>query len=129
MRLFWRSRVELTEQTAKSVKLLIEARKAMREFRLLVLGTLRFTVARFGVITAQLSSPTAEAIDRTKEANELRTNGKSSSSPKAIDFLELSSDLRRRIDNSSSDRLSLDALKEAAEIENLAHKLHQQMKD
>jgi hypothetical protein len=43
--------------------------------------------------------------------------------------LELSADLKKRIDNSAPDRVSVDSLKEAAEIEKLAHKLHQQMKD
>jgi hypothetical protein len=43
--------------------------------------------------------------------------------------LELSADLKKRIDNSAPDRLSVDSLKEAAEIEKLAHKLHQQMKN
>jgi hypothetical protein len=44
----------------------------MRVLRFLVLGALLLTVGRFGVIIAQLSSPTAQALDRAKAANELR---------------------------------------------------------
>jgi hypothetical protein len=101
----------------------------MRGIRFLVFGALLLTVAQFGVITAQLSSPTAEAIDRAKEANELRIQRQKQLITESDKLLELSFDLRKRIDNSPPDRLSVDALKEAAEIEKLAHKLHQQMKD
>ncbi len=49
--------------------------------------------------------------------------------PESDKLLELSADLRKQINNSSPDRLSVDSLKEAAEIEKLAHNLHQQLKD
>jgi|ERR1700677_3559896 hypothetical protein len=101
----------------------------MRVIRFLVLGALLLTVGPFCVITAQLSSPTAEAIDRAKEADELRVQRQKQLITESDRLLELSSDLKKRIDNTAPDRLSVDALKEAAEIEKLAHKLHQQMKD
>ncbi|MEA2263983.1 MAG: hypothetical protein QOJ51_6808, partial [Acidobacteriaceae bacterium] len=42
---------------------------------------------------------------------------------------ELSADLKRRIDSAASDRVAVDSLKVASEIEKLAHKLHQLMKE
>jgi hypothetical protein len=101
----------------------------MRVLRFLVLGALLLTVGRFGVISAQWSSPTAQALDRAKEANELRIQRQKQLVAESDKLLELSADLKKQIDNSAPDRLSVDSLKEAAEIEKLAHKLHQQMKD
>jgi hypothetical protein len=101
----------------------------MRVLRLLVIGALLFAVGRFEVISAQMSSPYAEALDRAKEANELRVLRQKELSAESKRLLELSADLKRRIDTAASDQLSVDSLKEASEIEKLAHKLHQQMKD
>ncbi len=101
----------------------------MGVLRFLVLGALLFTVGRFGVISAQLSSPYAQALDQAKEARELRLQHQKQLITESDKLLELSADLKKRIDNASPDRLSVDSLKEAAEIEKLAHKLHQQMKD
>jgi hypothetical protein len=101
----------------------------MRVLRFLVLAALLLTVSRFGALSAQWSSPTAQALDRAKEANELRIQRQKQLVAESDKLLELSADLKKRIDNSAPDRLSVDSLKEAAEIEKLAHKLHQQMKD
>jgi hypothetical protein len=101
----------------------------MRVLRFLVLAALLLSVGRFGVISVQWSSPTAQALDRAKEANELRIQRQKQLVAESDELLELSADLKKRIDNSAPDRLSVDSLKEAAEIEKLAHKLHQQMKD
>jgi hypothetical protein len=101
----------------------------MGVLRFLVLGALLSTVGRFGVISAQLSSPYAQALDQAKEARELRLQRQKQLITESDRLLELSADLKKRIDNASPDRLSVDSLKEAAEIEKLAHKLHQQMKD
>jgi hypothetical protein len=94
-----------------------------------VLGTQLLTFGSFGVISAQWSSPTAQAIDRAKEANELRVQRQKQLVAEGDKLLQLTADLKKRIDNSVPDRISVDSLKEAAEIEKLAHKLHQQMKD
>ena len=101
----------------------------MRVLRFLALGALLLSVGRFGVTSAQLSSPTAEALDRAKEANELSIQRQKQLVAESGKLLELSADLKKQIDNSAPDRLSVDSLKEAAEIEKLAHKLHQQLKD
>jgi hypothetical protein len=101
----------------------------MRILRLLVLGTLSLAVGRFGVINAQLSSPTAQVLDQAKEANELRIQRQKQLVAESDKLLEVSTDLKKRIDNSATDQLSVDSLKEAAEIEKLAHKLHQHMQD
>ncbi len=101
----------------------------MRVLRFLVLAALLLTVGRFGVVSAQWSSPTAQALDRAKEANELRIQRQKQLVAESDKLLELSADLKNRIDNSAPDRLSVDSLKETVEIEKLAHKLHQQMKD
>jgi hypothetical protein len=101
----------------------------MRLLRILVLGALWSTVGGFGAISAQLSSPYAQALDQAKEARELRVQRQKQLIAESDKLLELSADLKKRIDHSSPDRLSVDSLKEAAEIERLAHKLHQQMKD
>jgi hypothetical protein len=101
----------------------------MRVLRFLVLCALLLLFGRFGVIRAQWSSPTAQALDRAKEANELRIQRQKQLVAESDKLLELSADLKKRIDNAAPDRLSVDSLKEAAEIEKLAHKLHQQMKD
>jgi hypothetical protein len=101
----------------------------MSLLRFLVLGALLLTVGRFGVISAQWSSPAAQALDQAKAANELRIQRQKQLVAESDKLLELSADLKKQIDNSAPDRLSVDSLKEAAEIEKLAHKLHQQMKD
>lgn len=101
----------------------------MRVLRFLLLAALLLTVGRSGVLTAQWSSPTAQALDRAKEANELRIQRQKQLVAESDKLLELSADLKKRIDNSATDQLSVDSLKEAAEIEKLAHKLHQLMKD
>jgi hypothetical protein len=101
----------------------------MRVLRFLVLCALLLLFGRFGVISAQWSSPTAQALDRAKEANELRIQRQKQLVAESDKLLELSADLKKRIDNAAPDRLSVDSLKEAAEIEKLAHKLHQQMED
>jgi hypothetical protein len=101
----------------------------MSSFRFLVIAALLFTVVRFGRISAQWSSPAAQALDQAKEANELRIQRQKQLVAESDKLLELSADLKKRIDNSAPDRLSVDSLKEAAEIEKLAHKLHQQMMD
>ena len=101
----------------------------MRVLRFLALGALLLVVGRFGVIRAQLSSPYAQALDQAKEARELRLQRQKQLIAESDKLLELSADLKKRIDNASPDRLSVDSLKEAEEIEKLAHKLHQQMKD
>jgi hypothetical protein len=104
-------------------------RNGMTVLRFLVLGALLLTVGRSKVISAQMSSPYAQALDRAKEANELRVQRQRQLIAESDKLVELSADLKKRIDNSPPDRLSVDSLKEAAEIEKLAHKLHQQMKD
>ena len=101
----------------------------MNVLRFLVLGALLLTVGRFGVISAQMSSPYAQALDQAKEARELRVQRQNQLIAESDKLLELSADLKKQIDNSSPDRLSVDSLKEAAEIERLAHKLHQLLKD
>jgi hypothetical protein len=81
------------------------------------------------LISAQLSSPAAVALDQAKEENELRAQRQKQLVAESDKLLELSADLKKQIDNSAPDRLSIDSVKEAAEIEKLAHKLHQQLKD
>jgi hypothetical protein len=101
----------------------------MRVLRFLVLSALLLTAGRFGVLSAQLSSPYAQALDQAKEAHELRVQRQKQLIAESDKLLELSVDLKKQIDNSDPDQLSVDSLREAAEIEKLAHKLHQQMKD
>ncbi len=101
----------------------------MRVLRLVVLGALLLAIGKFGVISAQVSSPYAQALDQAKEARALHVQRQKQLIAESDKLLELSADLKKQIYNSSPDRLSVDSLKEAAEIEKLAHKLHQQMKD
>jgi hypothetical protein len=101
----------------------------MRVLRFLVLGALLLSVNSFGFMNAQLSSPYAQSLDRAKEANELRVQRQKHLIAESDRLLELSIDLKKRINNSAPDQLSVDLLKEAAEIERLAHKLHEQMKN
>jgi hypothetical protein len=53
-------------------KILGIRRNGMSLFRFLLLAALLLTAGRFGVITAQWSSPAAQALDQAKEANQLR---------------------------------------------------------
>ena len=101
----------------------------MRVLQFLVLGALLLSVGRFGGISAQLSSPYAQALDQAKEARELRVQRQKQLIAESDKLLEFSSDLKKQIDNTSPDHLSVDSLRTAAEIEKLAHRLHQQMKD
>ncbi len=101
----------------------------MTVLRCLVLVTLLLNINSFGFIRAQLSSPYAQSLDQAKAANELRIQRQKHLIAESDRLLELSTDLKKRIDNSAPDRLSVDSLKEAAEIERLAHKLHEQMKN
>jgi hypothetical protein len=101
----------------------------MNVIRILVVGALLLTVGRFGVISAQTSSPYAQALDQAKEARELRVQRQKQLITESDKSLEFSADLRKQINHSTRDRLSVDSLKEAAEIQKLAHKLHQQLKD
>jgi hypothetical protein len=101
----------------------------MKVLRFSVLGVLLFTAARFEVSSAQMSSPCAQAWARAAQANELRVLRKKQLIAQSGKLLELSADLKRRIDTAASDRVSVDSLKVASEVEKLAHKLHQVMKE
>ena len=100
----------------------------MKVLRFSVLSALLLTVGRFEVSSAQVSSPYALAVDRAKAANELRVLRQKQLIAESDKLLELSADLKRRIDTAPSDRVSVDSLKLASEVEKLAHKLHQLMK-
>ena len=101
----------------------------MRVLRFSVLGVLLFTAGRFEVSSAQVSSPYAQALARTMEINELRALRQKQLIAESDKLLELSADLKRRIDSAASDRVTVDSLKVASEIEKLAHKLHQLMQE
>jgi hypothetical protein len=101
----------------------------MKVLRFLVVGALLLTVGRFEVSSAQVSSPYAQALDRAKAANELHLLRQKQLTAESDKLLELSADLQRRIQMAASDRVSVDSLKVASEIEKLAHKLHQLMKE
>jgi hypothetical protein len=94
-----------------------------------VLDALLLTVGRFEESSAQVSSPYAQALDRAKAANELRVLRRKQLIAESDKLSELSADLKRRIQTAASDRVSVDSLKVASEIEKLAHKLHQLMKE
>jgi hypothetical protein len=101
----------------------------MKVLRFLVVGALLLTVGRFEVSSAQASSPYAQALDRAKAANELHLLRQKQLIAESDKLLGLSADLQRRIQMAASDRVSVDSLKVASEIEKLAHKLHQLMKE
>jgi hypothetical protein len=101
----------------------------MKVLRFSVLGALLLTAGRFEVSRAQVSSPYAQALVREMAANELRILRQKQLTAESDKLLELSADLKRRIDTEASDRLSVDSLKLASEIEKLAHKLHQLIKE
>jgi hypothetical protein len=101
----------------------------MKVLRFSVLSALLLTVGRFEVSSAQVSSPYVQAWARAVQANELRVLRQKQLIAESGKLLELSVDLKRRIDTAASDRLSVDSLKLASEIEKLAHKLHQLIKD
>ena len=101
----------------------------MRVLRLLVIAALLLPTGSFLVIKAQVSSPYAQALDQAKEANELRVQRQKQLIADSHKLSELSADLKKKIDNADPDRLSVDSMKEAAEIEKLAHRIRQQMKD
>jgi hypothetical protein len=66
---------------------------------------------------------------RVVEANEHRVLRQKQLTADSHKLVELSADLKRRIDTSAADRLPVDSLKLASEIEKLAHKLHQLIKE
>jgi hypothetical protein len=101
----------------------------MKVLRFSALGVLLLTAGRFEVSSAQVSSPYAQALDRAKATNELRVLRQKQLIAESGKLLELSADLKRRIDTAASDRVSVDSLKVASEVEKLAHKLHQLMKE
>ena len=101
----------------------------MKALRCSVLGALLLTAGRFEVSSAQVSSPYVQAWARAVQANELRVLRQKQLIAESGKLLELSVDLKRRIDTAASDRLSVDSLKLASKIEKLAHKLHQLMKE
>jgi hypothetical protein len=101
----------------------------MKALRFSVLGALLLTAGRFEVSSAQVSSPCVQAWARAVQANDLRVLRQKQLIAESGKLLELSADLKRRIDTAASDRVSVDSLKVASEIEKLAHKLHQLMKE
>jgi hypothetical protein len=101
----------------------------MKVLRFLVVGVLWLTVGSFEVSSAQVSSPYAQALDRAKAANELHLLRQKQLIAESDKLLQLSADLQRRIQMTASDRVSVDSLKVASEVEKLAHKLHQLMKE
>jgi hypothetical protein len=101
----------------------------MKAVRFSVLGALLLTASRFEVSSAQVSSPYVQAWARAAQANELRVLRQKQLIAKSAKLLELSAELKRRIDTAASDQVSVDSLKVASDIEKLAHKLHQLMKE
>jgi hypothetical protein len=101
----------------------------MKALRFSVLGALLLTAGRFEVSSAQVSSPYVQAWARAVQANELRVLRQKQLIAESDKLLELSADLKKRIDTEASDRLSVDSLKLASKIEKLAHKLHQLIKE
>jgi hypothetical protein len=101
----------------------------MKALRCSVLGALLLTAGRFEVSSAQVSSPYVQAWARAVQANELRVLRQKQLIAESDKLLELSADLKKRIDTEASDRLSVDSLKLASKIEKLAHKLHQLIKE
>ena len=101
----------------------------MKVLRFSVLGALLLTASRFGVSSAQVSSPYVQAWARAVQANKLRVLRHKQLIAESAKLLELSADLKRRIDTAASDRLPVDSLKVASVIEKLAHKLHEVMKE
>jgi hypothetical protein len=101
----------------------------MKALRFSVLGALLLTAGRFEVSSAQVSSPYVQAWARATQANQLRMLRQKQLIAESDKLLELSADLKRRIDTAPSDRVSVDSLKVASDIEKLAHKLHQLMKE
>jgi hypothetical protein len=101
----------------------------MKVLRFSVLGTLLLIAGRFEVSSAQVSSPYVQAWARAVQANQLRVLRQKQLIAESDKLLELSADLKRRIDTTAPERLSVDSLKLASEIEKLAHKLHQLIKE
>ena len=101
----------------------------MKALRFSVLGALLLTAGRFEVSSAQVSSPYVQAWARATQANQLRMLRQKQLIAESDKLLELSADLKSRIDTAPSDRVSVDSLKVASDIEKLAHKLHQLMKE
>jgi hypothetical protein len=101
----------------------------MKALRFSILGALLLTAGRFEVSSAQVSSPWVQAWARAAQAKELRVLRQKELIAKSRKLSELSADLKRRIDTAPPDRVSVDSLKVASEIEKLAHKLHQLMKE
>jgi hypothetical protein len=101
----------------------------MKVLRFSVLGALLLTVERFEVSSARVSSPYAQALDGAKAASELRVLRRKQLIAESDKWSELSADLKRRIQTAASDRVSVDSLKVASDVEKLAHKLHQLMKE
>ena len=101
----------------------------MKALRFSVLCALLLTAGRFEVSSAQVSSPCVQAWARATQANELRVLRKKQLIAQSDKLVELAADLKRRIDTAASDRVSVDSLKAASEVEKLAHKLHQLMKE
>jgi hypothetical protein len=101
----------------------------MKVLRFSVLGALLLTAGRFEVSSAQVSSPYVQAWARAVQANELRVLRQKQLIVESDKLSELSTELKRRIDTTASERLSVDSLKLASEIEKLAHKLHQLIKE
>jgi hypothetical protein len=101
----------------------------MKVLRFSVLGALLLTASRFEVSSAQVSSPYVQAWARAVQANELRVLRQKQLIAESAKLLELSADLKRRIDTAASDQVSVGSLKVASEVEKLAHKLHQLMKE
>ena len=101
----------------------------MKALRCSVLGALLLTAGRFEVSSAQVSSPCVQAWARAVQAKELRVLRQKQLIAESDKLLELSADLKKRIDTEASDRLSVDSLKLASKIEKLAHKLHQLIKE
>jgi hypothetical protein len=101
----------------------------MKALRFSILGALLLAAGRFEVSSAQVSSPWVQAWARAAQAKELRVLRQKELIAKSSKLSELSADLKRRIDTAAPDRVSVDSLKVASEIEKLAHKLHQLMKE
>jgi hypothetical protein len=71
----------------------------MKELRFLVLGALLLTVGRFEVSSGQVSSPYAQALARTMEANELRVLLRKQLIAESGKLLELSGELKSGLSN------------------------------
>lgn len=101
----------------------------MKLWRFAIIGLLMLTAGSSNRTMAQQPSPYEEARSQAEQARQLRDQRKKQLLSDSDKLVKLSLELRQQIHDATTDTVSADSFRKAAEIEKLAQSLRKQMKD